>query len=218
MAQDKQELDFYRLFSNGIAAFLGEWGLGGVFIFKPAEGWVYHRTNSRAWDDAHQAVFRNQRAEKLQLEDLHNLGIAFPDIEKLTAGKQEPLKWNDNFTREVPLGEIRQDLLEKLRKHLSKSSEISLILCEDRYESILGDGRFLYLKEAFLDANCAERRFQALKATEIKPKEDTVYLGNSHHLKKIAVEILDEAGLLRSDLDIASYEHYDLDEILRKLG
>jgi len=202
-------LELYELDHGGVLAFAGTRGDRGVLTWG-GSGWTFHARGSLTWDDLHQAVYRNHRATSLAAFDLANRGIPTPPP-GLVPETPQSVTWEEQFASQVPLQQVRAEVLQRLRANGPAPLSVHLIMVEDQYESTHGDGVFLYAKAAFWDAQAAAEQAQTLRATQ-----DPV-LGNAYHRKSIALRVDEGRGVLVANLNLAQGERCSIQDVLRLL-
>lgn len=212
--ENASKFEIFDIFSGPVVAFLGDYGLNGVLVYRPSEGWEFYNTGSTTWDAFHQTVYRNFRADSLTKLDLEERGIPYPPVEQY---KNQPIiNWQDNFTSEISIGKISPRCLKLIRQWPLNKGIFYIVLEEDEYETSFGDGKFLDLKAAFWD------KASAKKYMENKQRQGVLYRKKSefwykHSLKSVQAVFDSVNKKLFAELNIASYEHYSLDEILNHL-
>jgi hypothetical protein len=117
----------------------------------PSPQWKLINSNYDYWDAVHQRIYRNFRSDKIEKE---NLPPHFPPPpDSIPPDRINP-------TPPPPPPEpIRADKYPALNNYLSKLDEKSqmvyLVLDEDLYESLQGDGEFHYPCKIFFDSESA---------------------------------------------------------------
>ena len=95
------------------------------------------------------------------------------------------------------------------------SLAVHLILFEDRYETSFGDGKFLYAHAAFWDAEqCQACLRRLIEEEELKVAAGFYSLGYAFTAKEMSLRLDLATQRIEADLRIATYEHYDLNEVL----
>ncbi len=173
-------------------------------------GWTFHPRGSLTWDDLHQAVYRNHRATCLAAFDLANRGIPAPPL-GLVPETQPNVTWEQQYVSQVPLDQVRPEVLQRLRASGHAPTPVHLILVEDQYESTHGDGVFLYAQAAFWEAQAAAKHAQTLRTSQ-----DPV-LGNVYHRKSIALRLDEGRGVLVANLNLRPGERCSLEDVLKLL-
>ncbi len=206
--------ELFETESGGVVAFLGSFGGGGVLCLGRGGEWVFHPNGSLVWDSLHQTAYRQGRMERLEPSELERRGISPPPAERYAGARS--MEWKDNFTSEIALDEVPAAVTSMLPRSPSGEAPVYLVLCEDRYETALGDGRFLYPACAFLDEGAARERLRTLESDEASSGQST--LGYRYTLKTVRLRIDEARRALTADLNIEPYEHFSLSDVLRLLA
>ena len=195
---------------GSVLAFLGTDGLDGVLEYYDNVGWRLHVAGSSRWDALHQGVFRNGKGRGLTAEALPAMGVPAPPVQSASE-LPPPVTWASNFAADRPLAEAPAALTKRVAD-AGGTMEVFLVLEEDRYESAFGDGRFLYPVAAFWEAEPAAA-FVAGRAAPATDRYAAV-----HTVKSVRLWIDDAQGVLRADLGLRSFEHYDIDDVISRLS
>jgi hypothetical protein len=212
------DTEIYELDSGTVLIFLGEAGLSGVMSYKKETGWRYEKQGSLGWDFFHQLVYRNHKADMLTAVELEKRGIPFPDWQEfIRRAGETAVDWESNFANEVDLRELQPHFLKKLRRWAVAHDRLYLILCEDTYESALGDGKALYLFDCFWEEEPAGRRIVELQAlaNEEKGRGRGFYCYQS---KVITVSVDEKNKKVAAELNLGTFEHVDLRMVLKHLA
>lgn len=210
----KPAFEIFDVFCGPVVAFCGPNGVNGVLVHT-FSGWEFHSAGSVVWDNYHQTVYRNFRADPLTQNDLKKRKIPLPpqrDYQNIPA-----VSWKDNFIAQVNLKKIPSFCLKKIKKWKNGKGNIFIVLEEDEYETGLGDGKFLDLKAAFWDKISAEKYLKG-KKRQGKLFNETKTYWYKHSLKSIPVTVDTAMKIAETDLNIDSYEHYDLENIFNSLN
>jgi len=202
--------ELYETDSEVVVAFLSD----GLLRHDERAGWSFHPAGSLVWDSFHQGVYRNHRARRLTSADLERRGISPPPADHYSGAPA--VAWKDQFNAEIPLSAVPPGVLEKLKEDGARERNVYLVLYEDVYETAFGDGCFLYPQAAFWTENDARifLRLQLEKESE-RPKNE---VGYKYSLKEIRLKT-DEAGQkLSAALNIETYEHYSVEDVVRLLA
>ena len=129
----------------------------GIFSRGPDESrWEFHVAGSLRWDSLHQTLYVDRR----WIEPLSAEAIArqppLPEVDVAPVRS-----WADNFdpNLRVPATELPA-LAAALRE--GEVREVYVVLHEDRWETLHGDGRYHYLDSVHFDAKAAAERVAAL--------------------------------------------------------
>ncbi len=179
-----------------------ETGSKGMFVYRTAQeqkGWEFVLPGTVMWDSFHQEIYRNYRYDYCRPDKTKDLP-ALPDI-PLDSGFVE---WHENFIPEDLLNAADYPNIEHL---LSKHPlRIFFILYEVRYETMFGDGKFLYYDHKVF---FSEKDAEAYSSKKTSPKDFRYY-----YVRSIEIEIKN-GFLVSSDFKPQMYEHYTLDEIIK---
>lgn len=211
---DPSACELYETDSGLIVAFLGSGGSGGVLRHDEPLGWTFHPAGSVVWDSFHQGVYRNFRADRLTSEDLEQRGIPPPPANEY--GRIPAVLWKDQFNAEIPLSAVPPGILDRLKEDGSWQRSVYLVLYEDVYETAFGDGCFWYPQAAFWTENDA-RIFLRLRLTQ-ESERPANQLGYKYRLKEIRLRADETGQKLAAALDVESYEHYSVDDVVRLLA
>ncbi len=202
--------ELYETDSEVVVAFLSD----GLLRFHPGSGWTFHPAGSVAWDSFHQGVYRNPKANRLTSEDLERRGIPPPPADQYRGAPA--VAWKDQFNAELPLSAVPPGILDRLKEHGSRETSVYLVLYEDVYETAFGDGCYLYPQAAFWSEQEAQSFLQlCLKKESERPKDE---VGYKYRLKEIRFRTDETGQKLSADLNIETYEHYSVDDVVRLLA
>ncbi|MDQ7822296.1 MAG: hypothetical protein RDV48_05835 [Candidatus Eremiobacteraeota bacterium] len=206
--------EFNEIYEIGesILIFLGTMGFNGLLTYGREGEWKYHDPESLAWDCYHQEVFRNFKADRITLHDLEERGIALPNPEKIPA--PSPGKtWADNFNAKTRLDKVPPAVREHLKSRSPGPVKVYLVLVEDFYETSFGDGRFLYPEAAYYTREAAGEKISRLQREEPDKAKREWY---RYTLKEVILRV--EGAEIVADLNIDSFEHYSIEDIVRLLS
>lgn len=211
---DPSACELYETDSGVIVAFLGSWGSDGLLSFHERSGWTFHPAGSVAWDSFHQDVNRNFKANRLTSEDLERRGIPLPPADQYNG--TPAVAWKDQFNSEISLSAVPPGILDRLREDGTRQRSVYLVLYEDVYETAFGDGCFWYPQGAFWTENDA-RNFLRLRLAKESERPANA-LGYKYTLKEIRLRADETGQKLAAALDVESYEHYSVDDVVRLLA
>jgi len=164
------------------------------YIFRangsdPQPQWEFVNFDYEAWDFIHQKIYRNFRCKKINKEALPVNLPSPPD----TIPPEE---------KKLPPEPVRADEFPALAAYLSKLEaklqNVDLILHEDLYESIFGDGKFCYSERLFFDSE---------GATHFKNEHDDRERYTLYHIRSGAIRLNDKT--LECDIDKYVFDHFD---------
>lgn len=167
-----------------------------------------------AWDGCHQEIYRNFRGERLDARKLAERGVALPPLE---AYRERPaVSWQDNFPAEIPLERVASEV----RRLIAGSAlTVFVVMAEDAYETSFGDGKYLYPERASSNRAEAERFIEDRRreaqspAAAPDPAKAEWY---RYTLKEVPLRLTGDR--LRADLNLQSFEHVSIHDVLRLPG
>ena len=192
-----------------VLVFLGQWGIRGLLLHRPDKGWEFHRSGSRPWDAFHQKTYLNFKASRLSREELEKRGIAVPPLEEYW--DQPAVSREENFPSAVSLDDVPAEVLSRMDKD---QAVVYLVLFEDRYETVLGDGKFVYSEAAFWDLASAEAHIEKKQKEGTKDEQEW----HEYSLKEIPLHVDRSRRELRADLDPKYYEYFSVKSVLSHLA
>ncbi len=207
-----ETIEYYVTFSGSIIAFTGKGGCDGVLVYNPAQGWIAHGAGSLMWDQFHQEVYRNFRAEQLNEDQLkgRNIPLATPDREAIPATPS----WKSNFLWEVKCSDVPPEILSRVKARMPLKTEVHLVLMEDKYETSFGDGKYLYPEVAFWSEAEAKEFILERVRTEPDSAKREWY---EYSVRSVLLWTDEDLVNLRADSDIQPYERFSLPDVLKVL-
>ncbi|MEI6388407.1 MAG: hypothetical protein WCQ50_17445 [Spirochaetota bacterium] len=192
-------------------------GRGGFFIRNgtgsESVDWRFIVPGSLAWDAIHQDIYYAG----------HDLGPCPPEI-VVTLPPLPPIppferiEWKANFEPTASL--LAKDfpaLLARLATKADVTEHFWFILEEDRYETILGDGEFLYFKGMVFETEKPATDFvlSANRESERRMREKSE-LGTFYSAKGFALGLEDDR-LKPRDYEPEAFEHSYIEEIIKRI-
>jgi len=148
------------------------------------------------WDSAHQRIYRNSRADKILRDDLP---AHFPPPPNSIP--PEALIPVVNRPPETFPSDDYAALTRHIESLKEKTLRVYLVLFEDKYESLVGDGEFHYPQDAFVDRVSAKRFMR---------KGSQAY---KYHLRELSIRLRD--GVLDCpDLELMMFDHFSGKDVL----
>lgn len=200
-------------YSDGGGRFLASIsrGGGGFFIMYDLKAnplWEFVTPGSLKWDSFHQNLYRNQRDFDLCTDDEVKLLPELPEIPE-----HKRMRWKDNF---LPLPEMPISEFPFLSKFLLACEHGNyrfwFVLYEDKYETVFGDGCFVYWsRRVFLDRVDAIAFVQKENA---KLAEDPY--GTEYSLESFALK-LENGFLVPEDFLPITFKRYKIENIIRRI-
>ena len=173
-----------------VYAAIGDMADGGLFqisVSPPDEAgrwqtssaWRFLVHNSLPRDAAHQRIYGTHRVMVLDAREVE----ALPEVPPIPA--HEPVNWVDNFRPSAAVSrndyrELAAYIEQRTLRRASHAIDVHLVLAEDSYESMFGDGKFLDLDQAFPEnhwqaSDCIARGKQGFR---LELRRATVHLEN----------------------------------------
>jgi hypothetical protein len=121
------------------------------------QSWEVMETNSPEWNWLHQHIFRNYRADPIPPEDVAALPPLPTSVEVLAVTSSEAFVTPDSS---IPAAQFYK-LSRVVEGWGGDGLQITVVLQEDRYESLHGDGRF----HDFSDVCLSEEEVMSRTAT-----------------------------------------------------
>lgn len=186
--------------SDTIYACRGTQGLGGIFRLERSEKgavWVHLDSQSDAWDSVHQAIYQASRADRL--EDRTTIA-ALPPVPP-TPTEPSPAERLRRATV-FPVAE-----LPRVAARVTASGGallVHVVLAEDTYETLYGDGCFRYLEGA-----CTTAR----EADAIGAHVAQVSPGTKIHRRTLRVH-LQGSELQVSDMEVFTFDRHTARQVL----
>ena len=200
------DVKYYRdIDSEAIYACVGPMGMTAIFRLSgpraQTPNWEFLVPESPIWDSIHQRIYRNSKVEEIVPEQ-------YPDpLPKLPAIPGGPFpEWREYFLSDKPTPASQYpEIFNYLKKQDPRMIRIFIILYEDRYESLLGDGEFHYFQEVFLTQE---------EAQTYQRKHETEW--QKPHLRSMEIR-LQHAELVFPDFNPQLFDRYRIEEVLKAL-
>ncbi|MHC4709906.1 MAG: hypothetical protein ACYTA3_05675 [Planctomycetota bacterium] len=220
---EKPEITIYRD-DDLVLAFCGTWGAYGVYRCwlndDPGQiRWEFCPPESKTWDAYHQKVFRQHHAEACD-DDLRAQLPPLPD------GFPPPAALHV-AEKAVPASvKPGRRVLQAVRAAPADRLAVFVVLSEDRYESIFGDGVFRYFEAAFADADAARAfvaKCSARAAKEAEAAGASVALGTVYHLRHVYLTLsgnkvtLDTEGA-EEEAKVSPFDHFTAKQVCKDLA
>ena len=196
---------YYKSFDNdAVYACVGPMACEALFrLREPPVGdrsWEFLVPDSPAWDSTHQSIYRNPRVEAVKPEDV----VSLPPLPDIPRGPFP--SWKEHF---LPKHPVRASTFPRVAALFEAGTReavtVFVVLFEDTYETVLGDGEFHYLRKVFLTREDAQR-YVDQTATE----------SERLHLRSMTLG-LDHATFVFPEFDPQLFDHYEAEEVLRAL-
>ena len=148
------------------------------------------------WDSAHQRIYRNCRADKILRDDLPAHFPVPPD-----SIPPEALMPVVNQAQKISDADDYSALIRYIEGLEEKALSVYLVLYEDKYESVAGDGEFHYPQEIFFDRVSAELFMR---------NGNQAY---KYHLRKILIRLRD--GVLDCpEMELMTFDRFSDKDVL----
>jgi hypothetical protein len=199
------EIEYFRdIDSETLFSPVGTSGFNGIFRLRSGSNtWEFLSPGSLEWDRVHQKIYRAARVEKI---DPRQLSFSLPSLPVLTQHDAQYKTWNDNLLPKHQIMASDYPLTKEIiEARENKQITVFVVLTEDTYDTFLGDGKFLYLKEVFLS------KVSANQYINHKRKE-----GVQFHLRTITIRLDGEAFSFPS-FEAYEYDHHKAEDVLRSL-
>ena len=214
--EESENAQVLELDSGTIVAFIGTRGFDGVYKLCSSKDWEFRPPGSREWDAFHQAAYRNARAVPLTWDEMKERGIPLPPA----AGERPCEIGEDGDEDGLPLRSLSWSIRRKLRAS-SKGQWISLFLLleEDEYETLMGDGKFRYLHATCWEEKDARRLLAQLEEEDRQRRsEQEGSTGMLYSLKEIGVLVDEAKGRILARLHVEPYDRFRLAGVFEHLG
>ncbi len=175
-----------------------------IFEINPNDDkpiWKLLETDGEHWDAVHQRIYRNFRVDRISKEDLPRalppVPDAVPEIQKMVKTKSEQSTPVVFDTNRFPL------VAYQLRRTDNPIAHGFIVLYEDTYESLLGDGEFHYPQAFFFTQADAKTYIAEQTGKSMK-----------YHLRYVTIELKGN-GLCCPEIQRKMFDHVSAEEVLR---
>ncbi len=222
----------YELYRDGdlVLGFCGTAGLDGVYRYRLCrqpilrlirkllrqDQWKFCPPGTKAWDFYHQKVYRQHRAERCSPADLGGLVPPLP-IEFPPPRAPNVLDPPPPRSRDVLPG---SRVYEAVRAFRDARLPVYVVLREDLYESVSGDGVFHDFEAAFLERAEAQSfvATQSDDATEEDENSD-LRLGIAYHIREVYLTVsAGEVVVNSADSQLSPFDRFTREEICNELA
>lgn len=197
--------EFYDGWNGNVYACATPMGFDGIFCLYPSEveqTWQFLAPQSPHWDAAHQAIYRNFRADKIRDAAII---AALPSLPQLPPGPHPTRASYELPASPILLADFPK-VAQLLQSHGGKIP-VYVILSEDTYETMMGDGRFHDLHRAFENEQDAQNYMDEVT------REISAY---KYYLREMEVG-QDEAAFCFPNFELETYDHYAPKDVLRMI-
>ena len=195
----------FEYFENGAIYVVAiDGGASGFFSLAFGNtNWGFINRGSVDWDSLHQNIYRNRHDfSPCTSEEI----VRLPPLPPVPEAKI--IQWKDNFdaSDRFPAKSFNQ-LKEVIIKNGAPTISYWIILFEDKYETSLGDGKFLYFEGIVF-----KTEKDATSFTLKKQKHWTEY-----HQKELKLSLNDDFIVVEKGF-AATYEHYSVEKVIKRIN
>ncbi|MCK4792991.1 MAG: hypothetical protein KAV87_55185 [Desulfobacteraceae bacterium] len=203
-------IEWYRTDSDLILGFCGKKGSRGVYRYwlNQSDTWEFCHAGTKEWDRYHQKVYRQGRADPIKFNELKGKVPPVPLPRQLPPKAIRDVV--DLPEKAAPYTSATNELLERINACPGRRLPAYVVLMEDRYESVLGDGTYRHFESAFFDESSAQSHIE----NDFEPHEFIEFHIREVHL--VASEngvVLDTKGA-----KISPFDHFGLRQICDDLA
>jgi len=205
--KSKPPIEWYECDNDMILGFCGYRGDRGVYRYwlNRSDNWQFCPAETKAWDFYHQKVYLQGRADRIEFGALVGrvppLPAQFPPPEKYHV--TEP---PEPHTPNVLPG---SKVFEKVNYAPTGRLPVYVVLREDMYESMVGDGIFRYFESAFFERTAAESYVKTMESKE----------GYSFYIREVSLTISGNVvALVTKGCDLSPFDHFTRQQICDELA
>jgi hypothetical protein len=201
-------IEWFRTDSDLILGFCGKKGSWGVYRYwlNQSDTWEFCHAGTKEWDRYHQKVYWKGDADPIKFNELKGKVPPFP--RKLPP--RAICDVADLPEKEEPYTSATNELLEKINTSPGRRLPVYVVLMENRYETVLGDGCYRDFESAFFDESSAKSHIE----NDFEPHEFVEFhIRKVHLMTKENGVILDTKGA-----NISPFDHFWLKQICEDLA
>jgi hypothetical protein len=193
------KISFYRCDDTSNVYALDGLGHSGIFMKRSTElddgEWRFIAPYSASWDFQHQKIFRQHRAS--EFEPLAQ-DFSLPDLPEFP--DPPPEGWKEYF-REKAHARVSTypQLFSSLSNNTQRRVTVNVLLYEDRYESMFGDGKFHDFAGAFIDREAFLDRKEE--------RETQAGESNTYHARDFTLE-WDDDFCFSNNFEVKTFDHF----------
>jgi hypothetical protein len=196
-------IEWYRTDNDLILGFCGKKGHRGVYLYwlNRSDDWEYCPAETKAWDHYHQMVYWQGRADSCTFEELKG------EVPPLPREFPPPTRYHvtDPPEKGTPNALAGSKLFERVNSVSDKRLPVYVVLEEDRYETVFGDGCFRNFESAFLDRRSAESHVEL----DFEPHEFIAF-----HIRLVHLVARDDQLVLdMNNAEISPFDYFSLQQI-----
>ena len=200
------EVKYFRdIDTDALYACVGPMGVNAVFRLRrplaSETSWEFLVPGSPIWDAVHQRIYRNPRVEEVSPDEFQPRLPFLPEIPR------GPFpEWRDYFLSEHPINASKYPAVTKfLRTQEGETVMVVVVLHEDSYETMLGDGEFHYFGDVFLNREEAQDYMDQNRGE-----------WDRFHVRTMSIQ-LDHGVFVFPDFRPERYDRYQAEEVLKAL-
>jgi hypothetical protein len=205
--ESKPPIEWYECDNDLILGFCGYRGDQGVYCYwlNRSDKWQFCPAETKAWDFYHQKVYLQGRADRIEFGTLvgrvPSLPAQFPPPEKYHV-TDPPEPYTPNVLPE-------SKIFEKVKYAPTRRVPVYVVLREDMYESMVGNGIFRYFESAFFEQTAAESYIKTLESKG----------GYSYHIREVYLTISGNVvALVTKGCDLSPFDHFTRQQICDELA
>ena len=200
------EVKYFRDFdTDAVYACVGPMAAEALFRLRdPAASgaqWEFLVPNSPAWDAIHQRIYRNPRVDEVSPGEFP---APLPPLPEIPRGPFPD--WKTYYLPAQPIHASRFPSVARfLEARDPKTAPVFIVLREDTYETMLGDGEFHYFQDVFLTEEHAQRHLEQARSEWERP-----------HLRMMTIR-LDSGEFTFPDFNPQLFDRYRMEDVLAAL-
>ena len=204
----KPPIEWYRTDNDLILGFCGKKGHIGVYRYwlNRSDDWEFCPAGTKLWDRYHQMVYWQGRADPCTVKELKG------EVPPLPRKFPPPTRYHitDPPEQETPNALAGSKLYERVNSVPDKRLAVYVVLMEDRYETVLGDGCFRNFESAFFDESSAQSHIE----NDFEPHEFIEF-----HIRKVHL-VAGENGVVldTKGAKISPFDHFTLQQVCDDLA
>ena len=201
-------IEWYRTDSDIILGFCGKKGHKGVYryVLNWSDDWEFCPPGTRLWDRYHQMVYYQGRANFCTYKELKG------EVPPLPRRFPPPKSYHVTDPPEIgtPNALPGSSLFERVNSAPDKKLPVYVVLKEDRYETVFGDGCFRNFESAFFDESSAQSHIE----NDFEPHEFIEF-----HIRRVYLMVKENGVILDTKgAKISPFDHFGLGQICDDLS